>query len=178
MKKFLSIVALSMLLLIPLGAKAMTIQPIGSSCEKDTECPDDDGYCYATCGVKITGNTTSLNAIEWQINVPTGVEVVEVNATPTGATVASGTSTSVNILFGTPITDSEFNLATYRIKYTKDVDCSHTISLNGVTTNMTVETTTTVSTGASLPIVIIACGVAAVGVIYIATKKNKKMYKI
>lgn len=179
MKKFLSIVALSMLLLIPMGVKGLAIETAGSTCEKKAECPDDDGYCYATCTVRVTGNTISLSAIQWQINLTEGIELYgEINAIPTGATVTTGTSTSVNILFGTPITDSAFDLASYEIRYTKDGGCAHTVSLDGVSYNMTTTTTGTVSTGATLPIAIIACGVAAVGVIYIATKKNKKMYKI
>ena len=83
------------------------------------------------------------------------------------------------------VTSSTTTFGTFVFKYPStltELDCSATI--NGVTIKTTTETTTETkettnpSTGASLPVVILASGAAVAGVVYYVSKRNTKMYKI
>ena len=182
MKKLLSILVIGVVAIaLPMSVEAAGFGLTGS-CKSDTTCPDDDGYCYSTCTIGVQNNTMQLSNIDFTLTFVSGdaVEIVEMNAL-NGWQLMSGTSTSVSIISNAPVSDASFQVLEYRIRYAQDTDCTVQLKLDGADEpEITIEheTTTEVETGATLPIAILACGVVAGGVIYVVTKKNKKLYKI
>lgn len=180
MKKLFSILVLSVMLMLPIGAKAGEFKP---SCEKS--CPTEDGKCTSTCTIRVENNTSSLSSINATLEVVgEGAKVTKVTEGEgwlnlTGS--LDGNSIPLSFTATPPVTASSFLLATINLELeSAAADC--TLKLTNPETGVTVEqkitTTTTVKTGATLPIAIIACGAGVALVIYLTTKKNKKMYKI
>lgn len=178
-KKYLSILVIGVVLLLPISAKAITFVP---SCEKS--CPTENGKCEQTCKIDVTGNTSSLAEVSPVLTIRGDADKVSVKSvTPgTGWEVShSRTGNVINMAFlaTTPITSESFTLATFVLELEdKAVDCSLSLKVDDVTVEVEVETTTEVETGVTLPLAIIACAGVAAGVVYYASKKNTKMYKI
>lgn len=178
-KKLLSILVIGVVaIILPVQASAAGFG-LNGSCQKDSNCPDENDYCYSTCTVYVENNTTSLSQIEFTLDFVSGdaVEIIEMTGL-NGWELMSGTSTSVSLLASSAVTDSKFNVLEYRIRYAQDTDCTVRLGLDGAEITIDHETTTEVETGAALPLTILACGIGAVAVIYVVTKKNKKLYKI
>ena len=180
LKKLLGVIALSMVLLLPVKAGAATINP---KCEKS--CPTENGKCTSVCTISVAGNTGSLTEFKATLNiVGDGVTVTKI--TPgTGWTnltaSTTGKSIPLDFLASTAVTTSDFVLATINLELESSAtNCSLKLSNPSVGTEVTtvIETTTETKTGATIPLAIIACGAVVAVVIYGATKKNKKMYKI
>ena len=171
LKKLLGVIALSMVLLLPVKAGAATINP---KCEKS--CPTENGKCTSVCTLTEFKATLDI--------VGDGVTVTKI--TPgTGWTnltaSTTGKSIPLDFLASTAVTTSDFVLATINLELESSAtNCSLKLSNPSVGTEVTtvIETTTETKTGATLPLAIIACGAVVAVVIYGATKKNKKMYKI
>lgn len=177
-KKLCSLlVVLSVMVMLPMGAKALAIDTKGA-CQKS--CRDDNGRCVQTCAIKIVNNTTSVDSMSFTLNYGEGVTLSEV--TPgTGWTNASTSLTSKNLLFtaSPAVTTKDFTIATLKFDVTDaNVDCSIKIGFNNATYTVEDKTTTEVKTGATLPVAIISVGALAAGAIYLTTRKTKKMYKI
>lgn len=190
MKKFVSfLVAGIVAIAIPMVASAAEIT---GSCDQSKPCTDGTTNCTATCTIMVTGNSTSLTTFTGTLTA-SGENVTITNVTAgDGWSVASPTTSdlgksSVPISFYSTngVSSSNFTLLTATLSLPKQSsDCS--LSLTNVSTNtnvgsgVTVEvtTTTTTSTGASLPIALLACGACVAVIIYLTTKKSKKMYKI
>ena len=182
MKKLLSIIAISVMLL-PLGAKAGEFK---LGCEKS--CPTEDGKCTSVCTVKAEGNTSALSEFNGTLEV-VGDGVKVTSLTPgTGWMKISPTDTELNsktiplnFTANPAISDNSFLLMTVNLELESSAtDCSLKLynAKMDIVTETTVETTTTTKTGASLPVVIIAGGAIVAIAIYTVTKKNKKLYKI
>ena len=183
MKKLLSIIAISVMLL-PLGAKAGEFK---FDCDKS--CPTEDGKCTATCQVKVENpEAKDFSIINGKINIASdGVKITKFTAgsgwtpiTPSATDSLDGKELNVSLSANPSINSSEFILFSLNLEIeNKDVDCSLAFTPEGSTTiETTIETTTTTKTGASLPVVIIAGGAIVAIAIYTVTKKNKKLYKI
>ena len=167
-----------MVLLLPMSAKAYEI---GGNCEKQT-CESSADKCKSICTLNIKNFTESLTQLEVAVNLSTGVEVSEVNASDgwiyTGSTSDLG-STPTLTFTPTGTVSSNFTLATFTIEYDHNVDCTVTITgTKGEKVTIAQETTKQVKTGASLPIAIIAAGAGIAVVVYLIASKNKKLYKI
>ena len=181
-KKLLSILVIGVLA-IAFPLKASAAPSITGSCEKDeTNCPDD--VCQSVCTIRITGNDTTLQTFEGDLvfTPSDGGQIVSV--TPGDEwTNLSGNDAHINFIAanGTGVTSSDFTLATVVLNVDKDIT-GCTLRLQnpsvGTPTEIEVEVTTEVETGATLPIAILICGIAAGAIIYAVTKKNKKLYKI
>lgn len=180
LKKLLGVIALSMVLLLPVNASAASINP---KCEKS--CPTENGKCTSVCTISVAGNTGSLTEFGATLEiVGDGVTVTKI--TPGTGWInltesISGKSIPLKFQASTAITTSDFVLATINLELESSAtNCSLKLTSPTVGTEVTtvIETTTETKTGATLPLAIIACGAVAAVVIYSATKKNKKMYKI
>lgn len=180
MKKILTVIALSIVLLLPLGVNAASTGKIELPCDKS--CPNEaTGKCEATCKIKISGNTGSLNEFKGTIQfVGEGVTIKSVTAAD-GWTNLGGTSTDLSFLAAPEVSAASFEVATIVLEI-EDAATNCSLKLVNPSVGTTVETeikqTTTVKTGATLPIAVVVCGIGAAGVIYALTRKNKKMYKI
>lgn len=179
MKKLLSILVISVVVCLPLTAHAAG--RITGNCEKSERC--SDGTCQSVCTIRVEQNTDSLSSFEGDfVFTPSGgAEIVSV--TPgEGWTNLSGTDWHMSfIATGEPISASNFTLATVTLNVQEDITgCKLQLTNPSIGTpiEIEVEITEEVQTGATLPLTILACGIGAGAVIYVVTKKNKKLYKI
>lgn len=175
MKKLFSLfIVLSLMVLLPMGANATEIKP---NCDKS--CPTEDGKCQQTCRLEIVGNKTALTSFDVDITIDENadkIKLLSINGNDGWEATQNRSGNKITMLFTnpSPVTAADFTLGTFVMELAdSSVNCSLTI--NGV--EVTTETTTQVKTGATLPIAIIGCGLAAVAVIYLSTR-HKKMYKI
>lgn len=177
MKKFISFLVVCIVATLPLSAKALDIK---GNCEKKTDCPE--GVCQSVCEIWVENNNATLNEFSGDfVFTPSDKgKVVSVTAAD-GWT--NNTGNSVNFMFTSTagISASKFDLATVVLEVEEGVT-GCTLSVNNPSTGgkieIEVDVEEEVSTGATLPLAILACGVGAVAVIYIVSKKNKKLYKI
>lgn len=177
MKKFLSLlVVLCAMVVLPMGAQALKLDT-KNACDKS--CPDKEtGRCTQTCRIKIAENSTPLNELDITLKYGTGVSIKSVTAGD-GWTNLNGTKPTMKFMASPAVNTKDFTLATVVFDVENaTTDCSINVSLEGASYTIEVEDTTQVKTGANLPLAIVGCGAAAAVVIYLATKKNKKMYKI
>lgn len=186
MKKLLGIVALSLAIILPVSASAAEVK---LNCDKSQKVCDESGTkkCTSTCTISITGNTQSLTDFNATLDI-VGDDVSITSITPGDGWTSLTSSTSgksVPISFMASnggVTASDFLLATVTMELGSSAsNCSLQLRDPSVGKNVEVEVTTEVKqtqTGASLPVAIIAVGACAAIVIYGATRKNKKMYKI
>ena len=177
MKKLLSFLVIGVVAALPLSAKALDI--VGS-CEKDTNCPE--GTCRSVCEIRVENNTQTLNEFSGNFVFTPSDKGKIVSVTP-GEGWRNNTGNSANFMFTSVegISDASFDLATVVLEVEQGVTgCTLTIENPSVGGEIEIEidTTTDVDTGATLPLAILACGVGAVAVIYVVSKKNKKLYKI
>lgn len=183
-KKITGMVALIVaLIVLPMSVNATALK---TTCDKS--CPTSDGKCTATCTIKIEENSTTMTTFTGNLEI-VGTQVKVTSLTPgEGWTKVSptdselnGTTIPLSLMSTTGIKDANFTLATITLELeSAAADCSLRLKNPSAGSEVTVEITTTTETktGASLPIAIIAVGVVGASVIYVATKKNKKMYKI
>lgn len=179
MKKILSILVIGIVLFLPLSAKAARIT---GSCEKNTDCPDD--VCQSICTIQVVENTSTIQTFEGDLvfTPADGGQIVSVTAGD-DFTNLSGNDAHISFVAanGTGVTASSFTLATVVLNVDKDVTgCSLQLTNPSVGTEVEIEIDITgeVETGATLPLTILACGIGAGAVIYVVSKKNKKLYKI
>ena len=177
MKRFISLLVIGVLLLLPIGAKALSFGIEGScgECDEATE-----GICTTTCTIIVNNNTGDLGEVKVKITPATGVTISEVTAA-SGWTY-SGTIDEAYFQALLPVSESKFTLATFKQTFSKSIqDCSPTIELEDGKTYIvpTPEPKPDQpNTGVSLPMVILIGGAAVAVVLYSVTNKNKKMYKI
>ena len=183
MKKLLSILVIGVVALaLPMSASALSL---ASDCEKSCR-NEETGVCEQVCRVYLTDvGSTDLTNVTPTLTLTGDADKVSVGSlTPANDNILAETSRegdviSMNFTFLTQPTTDTVDLGTLVLELEDDaVDCSGYFSLNEVKYEMEVETTTEVDTGATLPIAILACGIGAGAIIYVATKKNKKLYKI
>lgn len=176
-KKLLSFLVVGVVCLLPLSAKALDIE---GKCEKDTNCPE--GVCRSVCEVWVENNNTTLNEFSGTFVFNPADKGKIVSVTPgDGWTNNTGNSASFMFTSVEGISASKFDLATVVLEVEEGIkDCNLSISnpSAGGEVEIEITTETEVETGATLPLAILACGVGAVAVIYIVSKKNKKLYKI
>ena len=179
MKKLLSILVIGVVVFLPLTAHAAG--RITGSCEKSERC--EDGTCQSTCTIRVEGNTDALTTFEGDfVFTPSGGAEIASVTPGEGWTNLNGTDWHMSFLAsGEPISASDFVLATVVLNVNEDVTgCTLQLTNPSVGTEIEIEIDVTeeVETGATLPLTILACGIGAGAVIYVVTKKNKKLYKI
>ena len=176
MKKLLSFLVVGVVALLPLSVNAATIT---GNCEKDTDCPE--GVCRSVCEIRVEGNTQTLTEFsgDFVFTPADGGKIVSV--TP-GDGWTNNTGNSASFMFTSEgMSDANFDLATVVLEVEEGIEgCNLTVANPSVGGEIEIEITTEteVDTGATLPIAILACGIGTVAVIYIVSKKNKKLYKI
>lgn len=180
MKKFISLLVLGVLLLVPIGAKALSFE-IDVREDSCTECTEPvDGVCTTICTIAIKNNSGDLGEVKLQIIPATGVTISEVTAA--NGWTYSGTISDATFQSLLPVSDSAFTLATFKQTFSSSVeDCSPTIRLeDGKEYQIPTPepTPNPPHTGVSLPVVILIGGVVVAITLYTITNKNKKMYKI
>ena len=177
MKRFLGIVFLSLFIIVPAKVSAAYSVDTSKGCEKNCEASAE--YCESTCTIGIKNNTEALSQLNISLEVGEGVTIKAIN-TLNGWENLTGTSSKAQFITTSGEVSAEsFDVAKVVLQYKEGVDCSLNVSVDGkeVTTVETTETKT-VSTGASLPIIILIGGAVAAVSIYYVSKKNSKMYKI
>ena len=184
MKKLLSILVIGVVLFLPLGAKALDL---GFNCEKSCR-NEDTGVCEQRCTLSISGNTNpeGLTSVTPTFTITGDADKVRLGSLTAASDniIASSSRTgdviTMEFVFTGAITEESFDLGTLVLELDDNAtDCSGKFALNGVEyPEIKIEITEEVETGVALPLTILACGVGAGAVIYVVTKKNKKIYKI
>lgn len=183
MKKLLSFLIIGVIAIaLPLSVEAADSITFTGNCQKKDDCPE--GVCQNVCQVKVKGNQAALKEISgtFEFTPADKGEVVSITAA-NGWTNNTGNSSTFMFTStdSAGVTASEFDLATVVVNVEEGITgCSLKVTNGGIEYEIEVETTveTNPGTGATLPIAILACGVGAVAVIYVVSKKNKKLYKI
>ena len=184
MKKYLSfIVAGIVACLIPMSVNAARIDGV---CNKSTTCKENE-KCTSTCVLKVEGNTTTLSAFDGSFNVKgAGAKVTSVQpgdgwqlVSPSSSEL-SGSTIPVSFISESGVSASSFVLMTVNLELEDSAtDCSIELtSTDFGQIEIEIEQTIQTRTGAALPIAIIGVGACAAVVIYMSTKKSKKIYKI
>lgn len=183
MKKFLSILVISVALILPMGVKAAQGQVMFKCSD---QCVDNGDSCQKDCTIAVQ-SSTSLSLSNFTANLTFSVngvasndlKVVEVKPANGWTDASTGTNLSL-IATSTPLTGTTVDVATVTVSYPKDaVNCEISLNSPGFSTStVKPEPEKPVNTGAALPLAILACGAVAAGVVYVVSKKNTKMYKI
>lgn len=183
MKKLLSFLAIGVVAILPMSASALKLDwDCAKSCRNE-----DTGKCEQTCKIYVTENTSlaDLTVTDVTLTLTGDADKVTLKSvTPANddfnvESSRDGDVISMKFTNLTEIKTSKVELGTLVLELEDSaVNCSGTFKLEGVEYEMTVEEPDEPSTGVSLPIAILACGVGAAAVIYFVSKKNKKMYKI
>ena len=187
MKKFLGVLLVGVLGLVLYMPYAKADTEVTFSCKKTCELTESD-MCQSTCTTGMKGNTSNVTTFNADVLLsPDSVQMSELHLEPTWKTMdgSNTPTTSLQLLTtsGTGITDSEFTIGTFTVTMPRDlgegVKCNITLKPTGFgTVEQEITPEPQPSTGATLPLVILGCGLAiAVGTYYI-TRKNTKMYKI
>ncbi len=182
MKKYLSILVLGIALFLPLSASAVT-KKVEWHCDNKTCVDTSADTCQRTCTLGLSADA-SLNefAFNSTLKLSEGAKVVSV--TPANSWKVSdewknGTNSVALNFTSTPAsTGTKIDIATVVVEINKNATCSLTLEANGDNKTVTIEKEDTVNTGATLPMIVIACGALVAGAVYIISKKNTKMYKI
>ncbi len=189
MKKFFSILVIGMaMVLMPMVASAA----IKLEVKRSGNCIDNGGdTCKWTYSLKLVGDSEQNYAsIPIKIAYATkegkqnAVVQIDFNA-PTGMTAdAIPNGNGYDVIY-TPtsgsVTGKTIDLGTFvaTVKKGAEYDCTLNVGFGDIKVDVEIETETTIpSTGASLPVIIIAGGVSVAVVAYVISKKNTKLYKI
>lgn len=172
MKRFISLVVMSLVALLPFGVDAAT--NIAPSCSA----ADENGVITCTISYKIT-DQAGVDNLSVTLTENGGAEIVSINdAEKSDWSVSSKDKVDGvwTILLVSPGVDGEGSLFTFQYQASGKDDCKVVLSLNNETVNITPEKNP--ETGATLPY--IALGIIALGATgaYIATKNKGKMYRI
>lgn len=172
MKKVLGFIALAVAAIaLPIKAEAASL---GLSFVKgDTV----GGYFDVTIkGVQDGGNVLSTPLTTTM--TMTNVEYVEGSITGTSNWTATVTGNTITLTPTTPVSDSEFTVATLRFKETGGKPCDVVFECNGKKTVIENKETVNPTTGSSLPYVVIVGGITVAAGVYYFTRRNTKLYKI
>ena len=187
MKKNVLLLVIGILVMLPFGVKAYSIDITNdeSSKSKCVKVADEctNGKCVSRCEIYIKDNTTPLTSAITIILKPDYDTLVISDITAAdGFTYSGDTATAVF----TPtdplgVTATSFKLASYTVTYPEGTDCSMSI---GLSTEEVVPVPTPdpvpnpPHTGVSLPVVVLIGALGISVITYAMTNKNKKMYKI
>ncbi len=183
MKKLLSILVIGVVAMaLPMSASALRLEH-----ESSKSCMNDDGKCEQTIKLFIADNDTpdGLSSVTPTFTLTGDADKVDVKVESANENIIvessrEGDVVTMQFVALAPITDETFQLGTITLELESSaVNCEGKLALNGVEYPVTDEDPTEPpKTGAALPLTILACGIGAGAVIYIVTKKNKKLYKI
>ena len=182
-KRFISLLLVAVVLLLPFSAKALGLQS-----EAEKSCRNEEtGKCEQAIKIYLTDipSGADLTNVEPTLTLTGDADKITVKSI-TGANdnIVATQSRSGNVItmkfnFLTSVTGTKIELGTIVLELEDSAtNCSGKLGLNGIDYEIEVDVEEEVSTGATLPLAILACGVGAVAVIYIVSKKNKKLYKI
>lgn len=178
MKKILSILVLAVMVALPMSAKAVE-GTISGSCDPSKRC--DNGKCVTTCKIAADKAFKDANVTSLDMTLTfnqSGVTIKEINGANNW--IATRNGEKINLISGGwPTNPSNYNLLTLTLEMDSSVtDCGFKIVAEGLTVEIPDPGENPPETGSVLPIAIVATGIGAAGVIYFATKKSKKLYKI
>ncbi len=180
MKKFLSFWLVGVLGVLLLMPSALAATKVKFECDKNCTV-DADGMCTKTCTFGLTGNTEAITEFEADIKLTPAdkVQFKELKLND-GWTSISDDNLKIHLLSLESVSDADINFGSFTVTMPQDtVGCSISFTPKGLTA---VEQTLTPekqpSTGVTLPIIVLTCGLGVAFVTYYITKKNTKMFKI
>lgn len=180
MKKILSLIAISLVAILPFTVDAaVKIDVPKTLCKKNA---DGNITCTATYTVTEGDIYNSLNVT---LTEEGGAEIISIdNATDSDWSVSTKNEAdnvwSV-VLASTGVTDGDGDLFTFTYKPSGQTDCKVKVNLtDGNTVDVAPEDTPTENkdTGSSLPYIALTVIVLGAAGAYVATKNKSKMYKI
>lgn len=168
-KKFLGFIALAALVILPIKANAASWGLTYPSVN------DNEGYTTVTVKGTQTDHTSSAFNVTMEL---TNMELISYEGVGTWTVTASGTTLS--FVSSTPVTDSEFTIATLKFKKIDTAaECKVVFRCEDqVKTVAPNVTPSNPKTGNALPYAVIGTGIVIAGVVYFVTRKNTKLYKI
>jgi hypothetical protein len=168
-RKFLGFIALAVLVVLPIKANAETW---GLSYPYET---DSEGYTVVTVKGTQTDHTSTSYSVSMTL---TNMELV--SAEGVGTWIVNQSGTELTFTSTTPVTDSEFTIATLKFKkIDSSQECNVVFKCDTQTKTVTPsKTTTNPTTGNILPYAVIMAGIVIAGTVYYVTRKNTKLYKI
>ena len=179
-KSLFYVIAICAMFILPFSVKAAELSV---SCEKS--CPTEAGKCEQTCKIDVKENKESLTLLVPTLTLTGDADKVTVKSVSggegwTATQTRTGNVVSFNFIATSAVTTENFTLGTFVLELADaSVNCSGQFKLADAEATITTTTTTeTVNTGATLPLVILACGAGIAVVAYVVASKNKKMYKI
>lgn len=174
MKKFFSLVVMSLVALLPFRTDAAT--SISPSCGEKNE----NGVITCTVGYNIT-NPEGAENLTVTLTEHGGANVVAVNnANDTDWSVASSNESDNvwTVLLVSPGVSGEGNLFSFQYQVSGETDCKISISLNNETMEVTPEEPKNPETGTAFPYIALGAMALVAAGAYLATKNKSKMYKI
>ena len=185
MKKFIMLLVLGILVVLPIKVRGFAIDITNDKtsktrCEESELCEDGD-YCVSNCVIYIKDNTDGIvDPITLVIRPKLSTtEVSDITAADGFSFSGSASAAVFTPTSPVGVTDKEFKIASFKLTYPVGTDCSWSV---GFTEEEIVEvpkpTPNQPSTGVSLPVAILIGGAALAVITYTMTNKNKKMYKI
>ena len=183
MKKFLSVLLVGVLGVLLCMPVAMAETKVKFDCKKDCELTSDD-TCVTTCTFGITGNTQAIT--QWKANITLEpadkVQMGTVTLNDEWTNVGTGTSLALLSADTAGVSDADITFGTFTVTMPRDLDgasCKISLQPEGLeVVEETITTETQPSTGVTLPLIVLGCGLALAGVAYYVTRKTTKMYKI
>ena len=171
-KKFLGFIALAVVVLLPMSAKAAS-WGLSYPYEEDSE-----GYTVVTIKGSQDGTTSAFaNALTVEMTL-NNLELV--SAEGNDAWTVTATGNTLTLIPSTPVTDAKFTIGTLKFK---KIDTAAECNVKFVCQDQvkTVDPNPTPEnpkTGNVLPYAVIVAGIGIAGAVYYVTRKNNKLYNI
>lgn len=184
MKKILSFLVVGVMGLLLYMPSALAEQ-ITFNCKKDCELTSND-TCVSTCTFGISGNTAAIS--QWKAKVTLTpadkVQMGEIKLNDGWTLLPNEDKTTIELISTDPagVSTPEIVFGSFTVTMPRDLGdetCKITLKPEGLEViEETITPEPQPSTGVTLPLIVLGCGLAvAVGAYYV-TKKNTKMYKI
>lgn len=186
MKKYLGLFV-TLLVAIMVLPEVVSATPKISFVKKECTSKTND-LCSSTITMYVEGTAAEIAALGYDSDQ--GVNTLSVAITfassdttivsfAKGALFGGGTTTqpTFSLVSTSQLSGTKIELGTLTISYPSNVDCTVNVTVNGTTDSVTTGTGT-VTTGSSLPYIVLASGVVIAFGIYYVTKKQTKLYKI
>ena len=173
MKKLLGFIALAILVVLPIKAKAAGY---GMTFEKTEE--TDEYFVVTIKAVQDTANSLTAGSYTATMTIAEGAQYVDGSETSYGNWAVTVTGNTVYMTLSANQTELETTVGTLKFNKISATNCDVQFECNGKTTTIKENTPSNPKTGNALPYVVIATGIVIAGAVYYVTRKNTKLYKI